>query len=87
VWTVGLFLNKLRAYLRKVRAKGVRANLRHPIKSGRSRLNPHISESILATGRQIEIRRSRVVHVLMQPGPLDTHLTITILYNKTLGAL
>ena len=65
----------------------VRVNLGRPIWFQEPRFKPYLKSSRYTSGRQIEIRRSRVVHAQMQPGPLDAHLTITVLYNETLCAL
>lgn len=68
--------------MQKGQAEGVRANLHHPIKSGRPRLDPHISESVRDTDRWIKRLRSRFKTLAIESHTPDPNPTAQMKSRK-----
>jgi hypothetical protein len=66
---------ELGLFKKTTRAEGVRANLCHPIKCGRPRLDPRISESVRDTDRWIKRLRSRFKTLPMESHTPDPNPT------------
>jgi hypothetical protein len=68
VWTASLFLNKSRAYLRKVQVEGLRGNQSRPIRNGPTRSGPRVNEVARAHSCWIQNQWPIIRPEVVRPG-------------------